>query len=151
MGIRTELTLRLPNSPGALAAVCRTLADERVNIAAVSLDASGQLHLIVDNPGRAARRAARRGIMQVDRARRSLVVSPSHSPGGLAPLLALLARRGRQRRLRYTAAAWTEAPSAVVVLGVDDPMRAAAATGFDDGRRVVSRKSLSSESESRSP
>ncbi len=37
MGIRTELTLRLPNSPGALAGVCRLLADERVNIVALSL------------------------------------------------------------------------------------------------------------------
>ncbi len=29
MAIRTELNLRLPNSPGALNEVCRALADER--------------------------------------------------------------------------------------------------------------------------
>ncbi len=32
MAIRTELNLRIPNSPGALASVCRLLSDERVNI-----------------------------------------------------------------------------------------------------------------------
>jgi len=42
MGIRTELGLRLPNSPGALAAVCRLLAEQRVRIIAMSLDAGGQ-------------------------------------------------------------------------------------------------------------
>ena len=47
--IRTELNLRLPNSPGALGGVCRLLDDERVNILAMALDAGGQLRLVVDN------------------------------------------------------------------------------------------------------
>ena len=49
MAIRTEVNLRLPNSPGALAGVCRLLSDERVNILAMALDASGQLRLVLDN------------------------------------------------------------------------------------------------------
>jgi len=49
MSIRTELNLRLPNSPGALAGVCGLLSDERVNILAMSLEGSGQLRLVVDN------------------------------------------------------------------------------------------------------
>ena len=32
MAIRTELSLRIPNSPGALADVCRLLSQERVNV-----------------------------------------------------------------------------------------------------------------------
>ncbi len=52
--IRTELTLRLPNSPGALAGICRLLSDEHVNIVALSLEVSGHVHLIVDNPVRAS-------------------------------------------------------------------------------------------------
>ena len=40
MAIRTELNLRLPNSPGALAAVCRALSDERVNIVGLSVEPS---------------------------------------------------------------------------------------------------------------
>ncbi len=49
MAIRTELSLRLPNSPGALAGVCRLLSDERVNVQAMTLEAGGQLRLVVDN------------------------------------------------------------------------------------------------------
>ena len=47
--IRTEISLRLGNSPGALAGVCRLLSDERVNILAMTLEAGGQLRLVVDN------------------------------------------------------------------------------------------------------
>jgi len=49
MPARPELSLRLPNSPGSLASVCRELAAERIQIHALSLDASGMLRLIVDN------------------------------------------------------------------------------------------------------
>ena len=127
MGIRTELTLRLPNSPGALAIVCRALANERVNIAAVSLNVSGQVHLIVDSVGRATT-ALRARHMQVDE-RDVLVVSPSHSVGGLAPLLALIADAGINVDYVYGGGGEGSA-SAVVVMCVDDPMRAAAATGL---------------------
>ena len=53
MAIRTELSLRLPNSPGALAGVCRLLSDERVDILAMSLDGGGQLRMVVDDAGTA--------------------------------------------------------------------------------------------------
>ena len=49
MAIRIEVNLRLPNSPGALAGVARLLSDERVNIVAMALDATGQLRLVLDN------------------------------------------------------------------------------------------------------
>ena len=48
MSIRTEVNLRLPNSPGALAGVCQLLSDERVNITAMALDATGQLGNVAD-------------------------------------------------------------------------------------------------------
>ena len=51
--IRPELILRLPNSPGALAGICRLLSDEHVNIVALALETNGRLHLVVDNPVRA--------------------------------------------------------------------------------------------------
>ena len=127
MGIRTELALRLPNSPGALATVSRTLADERVNIVAVSLNVSGQLHLIVDSVGRATAALRARHMQVVERD--VLVVSPSHSAGGLAPLLALLAAAGVNVDYVYGGSGEGSA-SAVVVIGVADPMRAAAATGL---------------------
>ena len=49
MAVRTELSVRLPNNPGALADVCKLLSDEQVNILAFSLDAGGLLRLVVDN------------------------------------------------------------------------------------------------------
>ena len=54
MAIRTELTVRLENSPGALARLCQALRDEKVNVLAPSLDGSGVVHLVPDNPVHAA-------------------------------------------------------------------------------------------------
>lgn len=51
-----EISFSLPNRPGALAGVARTLAKERINLAAVSLDSSsgkGRVRLIVNDPDRA--------------------------------------------------------------------------------------------------
>src|SRR5690349_20425657 len=92
MAIRTELNLRLPNSPGALAGVCRTLSDERVGILAIALDAGGQLRLIVDNHVHAA--GILRDLHHQVSEREVLLLSVANTPGGLAPLLALLADAG---------------------------------------------------------
>ena len=54
MAIRTELTLRMENTPGALARLCQALADEMVNVIAMNLESSGVLHLVPDNPVHAA-------------------------------------------------------------------------------------------------
>ncbi len=51
-----EISLSLPNRPGALAGVARTLAKERINLAAISVDSAsgkGRVRLIVNDPDRA--------------------------------------------------------------------------------------------------
>jgi len=51
-----EISLSLPNRPGALAGVARTLARERINLAAISVDSAsgrGRVRLIVNDPDRA--------------------------------------------------------------------------------------------------
>ena len=51
-----EISLTLPNRPGALAGVARTLAKERINLAAISVDSAagkGRVRLIVNDPDRA--------------------------------------------------------------------------------------------------
>lgn len=51
-----ELCLSLPNRPGALAGVARILAQDRINVAAMSVDSSartGRVRLIVSDPERA--------------------------------------------------------------------------------------------------
>ncbi len=51
-----EISLTLPNRPGALAGVARTLAKERINLAAISVDSAegkGRVRLVVNDPDRA--------------------------------------------------------------------------------------------------
>jgi len=50
-----EISLTLPNRPGALAGVARALARVRINLAAISVDSSsgkGRVRLIVNDPDR---------------------------------------------------------------------------------------------------
>jgi hypothetical protein len=51
-----EISLTLPNRPGALAGVARALARVRINLAAISVDSAsgkGRVRLIVNDPDRA--------------------------------------------------------------------------------------------------
>jgi hypothetical protein len=125
--IRTELSLRLPNSPGALAGVCRLLSNERVNIAALALDATGQLRLVVDNHvhGAAVLREHHHQVTERD----VIVTAVSNTPGALAPALRLVSDANVNIEYAYGAGPET-GPMATVVLGVDDAERASAAAGI---------------------
>ncbi len=123
--IRTELVVRLGNSPGALEGVCRLLADERVNIVALSLDAAGQLRLIVDNHTHAAA-ILREHHHQVTE-RDVIVTSVPNTAGALASVLRFIA--DANINLDYVYSGVAEGQTAAVVLGVEDAMRAAAAAG----------------------
>jgi hypothetical protein len=126
MAIRPELNLRLPNSPGALAGVCRTLADERVNVLAMTLESTGQLRLVVDNHVRAlgVLRAQRHSVTE----RQVLAIAAPHTPGGLAPALQLVANAGVNVEYAYAGAGELPA-TATVIVGVDDAQRASFAAG----------------------
>jgi hypothetical protein len=53
-----EIALRMPNRPGQIARVARLLAEQKVNIASISLDSAGSrssVRLITDRPDRALR------------------------------------------------------------------------------------------------
>ena len=126
MAIRTELNLRLPNSPGAVAGVCRLLSDERVNIIAMAVETGGQLRLVVDNHIRAAG-ALREQHHEVGE-RQVVVAAISNNPGAFAPVLQLLADAGVNIEYAYGSAA-EGASGAAIVLGVDDALRAASASG----------------------
>jgi hypothetical protein len=59
-----EISLTLPNRPGTLAGVAKTLAQERINLAAISVDSTGtrgKVRLIVSDPDRAMRLLAQNG------------------------------------------------------------------------------------------
>jgi hypothetical protein len=127
MAIRTELSLRLPNTPGSLAGVCRLLSDERVNILAMALDGTGQLRIVVDNHvhGGATLREHHHQVSERD----VIVTSVPNAAGALAPTLRLVADAGVNVEYVYGGAAEGSA-TATVVLGVEDAARAAAASGL---------------------
>jgi len=124
--IRTELSLRLGNSPGALAGVCRLLSDERVNVVAMALEAGGQLRLVVDNHvhGAAVLRDHHHQVTE----RNVIVTSVPNTAGSLAPALKLVADADVNIEYAYGGSA-DGAPTATVVIGVADAQRAAAAAG----------------------
>jgi len=114
--IRTELSLRLPNNAGALAGVCRLLADEHVHVLAMSLGATGELRLVVDNHvhGAGVLRERRHTVTE----HQVLVVEGPATPSALR----LIADAGINLNYSYGG------PS-TIVLGVDDVLRASAASG----------------------
>lgn len=125
--IRIELTLRLQNSPGALARVCDLLSIERVNIAALMLDPTGATRIVVDNPVHASGLLRDR---QYDVEQRDvLFVQVPNQPGAFAAVARLLASAGVNLEYAYTSVPDNQTQAAVV-LGVSDAMRAAAATGL---------------------
>ena len=124
--IRTEITLRLPNSPGALAEICRLLSNEHVNIIALSLEATGRLHLVVDNPVRAvgALVARHHQVSQLD----VLFVAAGNKAGDLEPILTLVSSAGVNINYAYGSGV-DGSGTAVVVIGFDDAMRASSVAG----------------------
>jgi len=127
MAIRTELSLRVPNKPGALAAVCQVLNEARINILALDLVSPGMLRLLVDNHVHAA--AVLRGQnYQVDE-RDVIYTVTSNGPGALGRIARLLADAGVNVEYMY-ATAIEGSPMAAIVAGVPGAERAAAAAGL---------------------
>jgi hypothetical protein len=124
MPTRVELQLRLPNSPGAFASVCRVLADERVTIEAFSLERTGSLRLVVDNHVRAA--GALRAAHHKVTAQAVLVATLSAGSDGLVGPTGLLAEAGLNVEYAYFGRGTT---GPIAVLGMPEPERAAAAAG----------------------
>lgn len=125
--IRTELTLRLPNSPGALARVCDLLGGEKINMTAMMLEPTGTLRLMVDNPTLAAGilRERHYEVSQRD----VLVVQIGNRAGAFAAVARMLAGAGINLDYVYATVPETQ-PQAAVVIAVPDAVRAASAAGL---------------------
>ena len=127
MAIRSELTVRLQNSPGALRRICQILGEERVNIIAVSVETAGRLRILADNPLRAvnALKTHNYAVQSQD----VLFLELSHSPGSLGEITQLLAKA--DVNIDYIYAAGSEnRKNAVVDIGVEDVVRAATLVGI---------------------
>ena len=126
MAIRTELTVRLQNTPGAASRVCQILARERVNLLAFQLEATGIMRLLADNPVHGGA-ALRDHHYQVEE-RQVLYTSLPNDPGALGRLLQLFAEAGVNLEYFYGTAVEGH-PMAAIVVGVPDARRASAAAG----------------------
>ena len=127
MAIRTELSLRLQNSPGALDRVCQCLMDEQVNILALTVESGGTLRMVVDNPLHAA------GVLEereyaVGRSDVLFVQLPN-DPGALERAARMLANADVNVEYAYGSVLEDQAMTAIVV-GVEDAQRASMAAGI---------------------
>jgi hypothetical protein len=127
MAIRTELNLRLQNSPGALARVCQVLAGERVSLIALCLEGNGTLRIVVDNHVHAVS-ILREQHYQVEE-RDVLYTLVPNQPGSLARAVRLVADAGLNLDYAYASGVDND-PMVGVVIGVRDAMRASAAAGI---------------------
>jgi hypothetical protein len=127
MAIRTELSFRLQNSPGAFARVSGLLDRERINILALTLEAGGIVRLVVDNPVHAAA-VLREHHYRVEE-HEVLYVSLPNEAGAVAAVSRLLADAGVNVEYAYGTAVEGD-PMAAVVVGVADAQRASAAAGL---------------------
>lgn len=127
MAIQREITVRLANSPGTLGRVAQVLGAERINMLAMTVDQSGALRMVVDNPLHAAA-ALREQHYQVEE-RDVLYTSMPNEPGALGRALKLLADAGINVEYAY-ASGIDRLPMVGVVIGVNDAQKASYATGI---------------------
>jgi hypothetical protein len=125
--VQTELDLRLPNSPGALAQICELLAAERIGVRALALESNGQLRLVVDNTTRALRLLADHHHRVTER--QVLVTQIRDSFLDMAAVLRLAAETGVNVEYAYSGVS-SGAQLLVLVLGTVDAQRAATASGI---------------------
>jgi len=127
MAIRTELTLRLQNSPGTLARVCQVVAEEHINIVAINLASPLVVRILVDNPTHAAGVLRERNYHVEERD--VIYTTAPNDPGALLRVARLIADAGINMEYLYATALEGQAMASVVV-GVPDAERAASAAGL---------------------
>src|SRR6187401_346255 len=127
MAIQREITVKLANSPGALNRVAQLLGGERINLLAMSIDPSGQLRMVVDNPLHAAG-TLREQHYNVEE-RDVLYSSMPNEPGALGRALKLLGDAGINVDYAY-ASAIDRFAMVGLVIGVADAQKASYVTGM---------------------
>jgi hypothetical protein len=127
MAIQREITVKLSNSPGTLGRVAQVLGAERINMLAMTIDPSGHLRMVVDNPVHAAG-ALRDQHYHVEE-RDVLFTAMPNEPGSLGRTLRLLADAGINVEYAY-ATGIDRVPMVGVVIAVGDAQKASYATGI---------------------
>jgi hypothetical protein len=119
-----QLSLFLENRPGTLAAVCRTLAGNRINVFAISV-ADGVDHavvrMVVDDAAKALHLLGEHGVLVVERD--VLLITCGNRPGELATIARKLAAKKINIEYAY-AATVPAATTGAIVLRVDQLAKA---------------------------
>jgi len=92
MKVATQLSLFLENKPGTLAAVCKALADEKINIHAISVSDAvdhAVVRMVVSDPHKALHLLGDHGLLVVERD--VLMLEGRSRPGELANIAQTLA------------------------------------------------------------
>lgn len=120
----TQLSLFLENKPGHLGAICRTLADNGVDIVTLSIADTlqfGIVRLIVDDPAKAKESLEAAGFAV--NVRDVVAVGVEDAPGGLARLLSVLGPSGVNIGYMYALAS-RRGDDAIMIFRFDDPAKA---------------------------
>ena len=121
MALATQLTVSLTNETGALAKLCRDLADSGVNLLALTADdraGAASIRLLVANPEQAQKALAKAGYaFQVEHV---LFVELKNRPGALAKATERLSRAGIDIRFAY-ATSYRRAQRTAAVIAVAAP------------------------------
>lgn len=127
----TELTLKVPNRVGQLAAISGALGDAGVNIATLSggtLGGRGVVHVVVaDKDAAKARRALKAAKLRIAGDRKVIEVRLANKPGSLARLSKRLAKGRVSVDSAYMLG--TGKNSTTLALGVKDVRKAKKALG----------------------
>jgi hypothetical protein len=103
--VESDLLIRVPNEPGALAWVAAAVSDAGVNLAAATCTGPGEtaeLHILVPH-AEAAKHALTISGLVVDATREVVVVDADDRPGALADLARKVAKAGVNLDLVYVA------------------------------------------------
>ena len=136
-----QISLFLENKPGHLNAICRTLAEAKINILTLSLADTQQfgiVRLIVKEWERAKIILEQAGY--VANLREVVAVTVADRPGGMAELLDVIGKSGVNIEYMY-AFTFHHGQEAVLVFRFDDPDRAISALTAA-GRNVLDAVSL---------
>jgi len=124
MKIETQLSLFLENKPGTLAAVCKALAAEKINIHAISVsDAADHavVRMVVSDPAKALHLLGDHGVLVVERD--VLMLEGRSRPGELAKIAQTLADHKVNIEYAYTATL-PGASKGAMILRVDNLKKA---------------------------
>jgi hypothetical protein len=124
-----QLSLELRNEPGQLAAISARLGEGGVNIIALFVttttpDGGGLMRFVADNPERAVSVLAAHGVTVAEQD--VLAAETPHHAGGLQAILAPLEQAGVN--VGYVYPCILRGASTILIVGIDGPVAAAAAT-----------------------